>query len=41
MPETLRVREHLQLFSISCAQLRPLDEFAGLEGLKERFSRHM
>ena len=40
MPETLRVREHLQLFSSYYAQPRPLDELlaiAGLEGLAERF----
>ena len=39
MPETLRVREHLQLFSSYYAQPRPLDELlavAGLEGLEER-----
>jgi ABC-2 type transport system ATP-binding protein len=39
MPETLRVREHLQLFSSYYAHPRPLDELlsiAGLEGLKER-----
>src|SRR5580658_3833606 len=39
MPETLRVREHLQLFSSYYAQPRPLDELlavAGLEGLQER-----
>src|SRR6204780_1046988 len=40
MPETLRVREHLQLFSSYYPHPRPLDELlsiAGLEGLKERF----
>jgi ABC-2 type transport system ATP-binding protein len=39
MPETLRVREHLQLFSSYYDRPRPLDELlavAGLEGLKER-----
>ena len=39
MPETLRVREHLQLFSSYYAHPRPLDELlaiAGLEGLEER-----
>ena len=39
MPETLRVREHLQLFSSYYANPRPLDELlaaAGLEGVKER-----
>jgi ABC-2 type transport system ATP-binding protein len=39
MPETLRVREHLQLFSSYYPQPRPLDELlavAGLEGLEER-----
>jgi ABC-2 type transport system ATP-binding protein len=39
MPETLRVREHLQLFSSYYAQPRPLKELlsvAGLEGLEER-----
>jgi ABC-2 type transport system ATP-binding protein len=39
MPETLRVREHLQLFSSYYPHPRPLDELlavAGLEGLKER-----
>src|SRR5580658_5839454 len=39
MPETLRVREHLQLFSSYYAQPRPLNELlaiAGLEGLEER-----
>jgi ABC-2 type transport system ATP-binding protein len=39
MPETLRVREHLQLFSSYYAHPRPLNELlaiAGLEGLKER-----
>src|ERR1700733_4468707 len=39
MPETLRVREHLQLFSSYYAHPRPLDELlalAGLEGLQER-----
>src|SRR6204780_149475 len=40
MPEMLRVREHLQVFSSYYAQPRPLDELlaiAGLEGLEERF----
>ena len=40
MPEMLRVREHLQVFSSYYAQPRPLDELlaiAGLEGLAERF----
>ena len=39
MPETLRVREHLQLFSSYYPQPRPLDELlavAGLEGLEEK-----
>jgi ABC-2 type transport system ATP-binding protein len=39
MPETLRVREHLQLFSSYYAHPRPLDELltvAGLEGLEAR-----
>lgn len=39
MPETLRVREHLQLFSSYYDHPRPLDELlavAGLEGLQER-----
>src|SRR3984885_8079224 len=39
LPETLRVREHLQLFSSYYAQPRPLNELlavAGLEGLEER-----
>jgi ABC-2 type transport system ATP-binding protein len=39
MPETLRVREHLQLFSSYYASPRPLDELlaiAGLEGLENR-----
>lgn len=39
MPETLRVREHLQLFSSYYPQPRPLDELlavAGLQGLEER-----
>src|SRR5580700_155757 len=39
MPETLRVREHLQLFSSYYAQPRPLNELlavAGLQGLEER-----
>jgi ABC-2 type transport system ATP-binding protein len=39
MPETLRVREHLQLFSSYYPHPRPLDELltvAGLEGLQER-----
>jgi ABC-2 type transport system ATP-binding protein len=39
MPETLRVREHLQLFSNYYAQPRPLNELlavAGLEGLEEK-----
>src|SRR6201994_2838069 len=39
MPEALRVREHLQLFSSYYAQPRPLNELlavAGLEGLEER-----
>jgi ABC-2 type transport system ATP-binding protein len=39
MPETLRVREHLQLFRSYYPQPRPLDELlsvAGLEGLEER-----
>src|ERR1700691_2048449 len=39
MPETLRVREHLQLFRSYYAQPRPLDELlavAGLQGLEER-----
>ena len=39
MPETLRVREHLKLFSSYYAHPRPLDELlavAGLEGLQER-----
>jgi ABC-2 type transport system ATP-binding protein len=39
MPETLRVREHLQLFSSYYAHPRPLNELltiAGLEGLQER-----
>ncbi len=38
MPETLRVREHLQLFSSYYDHPRPLDELlavAGLEGLEE------
>jgi ABC-2 type transport system ATP-binding protein len=40
MPETLRVREHLQLFSSYYPSPRPLAELlavAGLEGLEERF----
>jgi ABC-2 type transport system ATP-binding protein len=40
MPEMLRLREHLQLFSSYYPNPRPLDELlsiAGLEGLKERF----
>jgi ABC-2 type transport system ATP-binding protein len=40
MPETLRVREHLRLFSSYYPHPRPLDELlaiAGLEGLQERF----
>jgi ABC-2 type transport system ATP-binding protein len=39
MPETLRVREHLRLFSSYYAHPRPLDELlavAGLEGLEAR-----
>ncbi len=39
MPETLRVREHLQMFSCYYPRPRPLDELlavAGLEGLEER-----
>jgi ABC-2 type transport system ATP-binding protein len=39
VPETLRVREHLQLFSSYYAQPRPMNELlavAGLEGLEER-----
>src|ERR1700678_1376859 len=39
MPETLRVREHLQLFSSYYANPRPLAELlvvAGLEGLEEK-----
>jgi ABC-2 type transport system ATP-binding protein len=39
MPETLRVREHLQLFRSYYPQPRPLDELlsvAGLAGLEER-----
>ncbi len=39
MPETLRVREHLQLFRSYYPQPRPLDELvsiAGLTGLEER-----
>jgi ABC-2 type transport system ATP-binding protein len=39
MPETLRVREHLQLFSSYYPRPRPLEELlavAGLEGLEER-----
>jgi ABC-2 type transport system ATP-binding protein len=39
MPETLRVREHLQLFRSYYPQPRPLEELltvAGLEGLEER-----
>src|SRR5271156_1867430 len=39
MPDTLRVREHLQLFSSYYDHPRPLDELlavAGLEGLQER-----
>jgi ABC-2 type transport system ATP-binding protein len=39
MPETLRVREHLQLFRSYYPHPRPLDELlavAGLEGLEER-----
>lgn len=39
MPETLRVREHLQLFRSYYANPRPLDELlaiAGLEGLESR-----
>jgi ABC-2 type transport system ATP-binding protein len=39
MPETLRVREHLQLFSSYYPQPRPLAELlsvAGLEGLEDR-----
>jgi ABC-2 type transport system ATP-binding protein len=39
MPETLRVREHLQLFSSYYPRPRPLAELlsvAGLEGLEER-----
>src|ERR1700753_3613903 len=39
MPETLRVREHLQLFRSYYPQPRPLDELlvvAGLEGLEEK-----
>src|SRR6204780_1697721 len=39
MPETLRVREHLQLFSSYYANPRPLEELlavAGLEGLEEK-----
>src|ERR1700722_19293627 len=39
MPETLRVREHLQLFRSYYAHPRPLDELlaiAGLEGLEQR-----
>jgi ABC-2 type transport system ATP-binding protein len=42
MPETLRVREHLQLFSCYYPQPRPLDELlaiAGLQGLEERLFR--
>ena len=34
MPETLRVREHLQLFSSYYAQPRPLDELLAVAGLK-------
>jgi len=40
MPDTLRVREHLQLFSSYYDHPRPLEELqavAGLEGLRERF----
>jgi ABC-2 type transport system ATP-binding protein len=40
MPEMLRVREHLQLFSSYYPKPRPLDELltlAGLDGLAERF----
>jgi ABC-2 type transport system ATP-binding protein len=40
MPETLRVREHLQLFSSYYANPRPLEELlsvAGLEGLEDKF----
>src|SRR5580698_617139 len=39
MPETLRVREHLELFSSYYSQPRPLNELlaiAGLEGLEEK-----
>jgi ABC-2 type transport system ATP-binding protein len=39
MPETLRVREHLQLFSSYYANPRPLEELlpiAGLEGLEDK-----
>jgi ABC-2 type transport system ATP-binding protein len=39
MPETLRVREHLQLFSSYYANPRPLEELlaiAGLEGLENK-----
>lgn len=39
MPETLRVREHLQLFRSYYPQPRPLDELvaaAGLQGLEEK-----
>jgi ABC-2 type transport system ATP-binding protein len=39
IPETLRVREHLELFRSYYPQPRPLDELltvAGLEGLEER-----
>src|SRR6202453_1437429 len=39
MPETLRVREHLQLFSSYYANPRPLEELvliSGLEGLEDR-----
>jgi ABC-2 type transport system ATP-binding protein len=42
MPETLRVREHLQLFRGYYAQPRPLDELlavAGLQGLEEKLFR--
>jgi ABC-2 type transport system ATP-binding protein len=40
MPDTLRVREHLKLFSSYYDHPRPLEELlavAGLEGLQERF----
>ena len=43
MPETLRVREHLQLFSSYYANPRPLEELlavAGLEGLEDEALWH-